>query len=51
MGFGRSSVHERAPRVGWKPGTGETVPIPAKRVVKFAASNALTSAVNPRQKK
>ncbi|RQR11338.1 HU family DNA-binding protein [Burkholderia stagnalis] len=51
VNFGRFSVHERAPRVGRNPGTGEAVPIPARRVVKFSASDALTSAVNPKKKK
>ncbi|MFM0265624.1 HU family DNA-binding protein [Paraburkholderia sediminicola] len=50
VGFGRFAVHDRAPRMGRNPGTGEAVPIPARRVVKFNPSDALTTAVNPKKK-
>lgn len=45
-GFGKFSVSKRAAQIGRNPRTGEAVPIPATRVVKFKAQKALKDAVN-----
>lgn len=45
-GFGNFAVKERAARTGRNPQTGETIEIPAKKVVVFAASSALKEKVN-----
>ncbi len=44
VGFGNFSVTERASRKGRNPSTGETITIPAKRVVKFKPGKALSDA-------
>lgn len=41
VGFGSFSVVERDARAGRNPRTGETIQIPAKRVVKFKAGSEL----------
>jgi len=41
-GFGSFSIVERAPRTGRNPKTGETVPIPPRRVVKFRPGRELS---------
>lgn len=45
LGFGTFSVSERAAREGRNPQSGETMSIPAKKVVKFKAGTKLTDAV------
>ena len=40
-GFGVFGVREKEARMGRNPGTGETVPIPPRRVVTFRASKVL----------
>ena len=42
VGFGTFSVSERAAREGRNPQSGETIQIPAKKVVKFKAGTKLT---------
>lgn len=44
-GFGTLSVDERAERDGRHPQTGQTIRIPAKKVVKFKAGNVLKETV------
>ena len=44
-GFGSFSLHYRAPRVGRNPKTGEMIPIAARRVVTFHASQKLKDVV------
>ena len=44
VGFGTFSVTERAGREGRNPSTGETMTIPAKKVVKFKPGKALSDA-------
>ena len=60
VGFGTFSVTERAGREGRNPATGETMTIPAKKVVRFkpgktlsdaAASVKKTNAANPTKPK
>jgi len=46
VGFGSWSVSKRSAREGRNPRTGETMPIPAKNVVKFKAGADLSGAVN-----
>ncbi len=46
VGFGTFSVLKRAARDGRNPQTGETIKIPAKKVVKFKAGSKLLEAVN-----
>lgn len=41
-GFGSFSVVDRAPRIGRNPKTGEKVPIPPRRVVKFRPGKELS---------
>ncbi|WP_310600173.1 HU family DNA-binding protein [Desulfobulbus sp.] len=41
-GFGTFTIVERAPRTGRNPQTGETVPIPPRRVVKFRPGRELS---------
>lgn len=41
-GFGSFSVVDRAPRTGRNPKTGEPVPIPSRRVVKFCPGKELS---------
>ncbi len=45
--FGSFSATERKARTGRNPRTGDPVPIAASRAVKFSASTALKSALNP----
>ena len=45
LGFGTFSVSERAAREGRNPQSGETMNIPAKKVVKFKAGTKLTDSV------
>ena len=45
-GFGTFSVVERAAREGRNPRTGETIPIPASKSVKFRVGAGLKEAVN-----
>lgn len=45
VGFGTFSVSERAAREGRNPQSGETITIPAKKVVKFKAGTKLTDSV------
>ena len=44
-GFGTFSVSERAAREGRNPQSGETINIPAKKVVKFKAGTKLTDSM------
>lgn len=44
VGFGTFSVTERAGREGRNPATGETITIPAKKVVKFKPGKVLSDA-------
>ena len=44
-GFGTFAISERAERTGRNPKTGEVIPIEARRVVTFHASQKLKSAV------
>jgi len=44
VGFGTFSVTERAGREGRNPATGETMTIPAKKIVKFKPGKALSDA-------
>ena len=46
VGFGSWSVSERAARDGRNPQTGQTIKIPAKKVVKFRAGAELSNAVS-----
>ena len=45
LGFGTFSVSERAAREGRNPQSGETMKIPAKKVVKFKAGTKLTDSM------
>ena len=45
VGFGTFSVSERAAREGRNPKSGETITIPAKKVVKFKAGSKLVDSV------
>ena len=45
VGFGTFSTSERAAREGRNPKSGETINIPAKKVVKFKAGSKLTDSV------
>jgi len=45
-GFGMFSLREKPPRPGRNPKTGEEIPITARRVVTFHASNKLKSKVD-----
>lgn len=45
IGFGTFSVSERAAREGRNPQSGETMSIPAKKVVKFKAGAKLVDSV------
>ena len=49
--FGSFSVSQRKARTGRNPRTGEPVPIAASNAVKFSASSALKSAMNPKPAK
>jgi DNA-binding protein HU-beta len=45
VGFGTFSTSERAAREGRNPKSGETINIPAKKVVKFKAGSKLSETV------
>jgi DNA-binding protein HU-beta len=45
IGFGTFSVSARAAREGRNPQTGETIQIPAKKIVKFKAGSKLSDAM------
>jgi DNA-binding protein HU-beta len=45
IGFGTFSVNSRPARDGRNPQTGETIQIPAKKIVKFKAGSKLSDAV------
>lgn len=49
-GFGSFSLTKRAAREGRNPQTGEKVKIAASKAVKFTASSALKSDLNPKKK-
>ncbi len=49
--FGSFSVSQRQARTGRNPRTGEPVPIAASKALKFSASSALKSALNPKPAK
>ena len=49
--FGTFVVREKKERIGRNPKTGQEVPITARSVVTFRASNVLKSKVNSRNKK
>lgn len=46
IGFGTFSVSDRAARQGRNPQTGQTIHIPARKVVKFKAGTKLIDAAN-----
>jgi DNA-binding protein HU-beta len=46
IGFGTFSLSERAAREGRNPQTGETLQIPARKIVKFKAGSKLLEAAN-----
>ena len=46
IGFGPFSTGTRAERLGRSPSTGETITIPAAKIVKFTAGKAFKDAVN-----
>lgn len=46
VGFGAFSVREQKARIARNPKTGESVQIPAKKVVSFKAGKGLKDAVN-----
>jgi DNA-binding protein HU-beta len=50
FGFGRFKVVERGARTGRNPRTGETVKIPARKVLKFEAAKALKESLNPKRR-
>jgi len=51
-GFGSFKTAQRAARMGRNPRTGEAVSVPARRVVRFAASTTLSGALkNTRAKR
>jgi len=45
VGFGSFSIVERAPRLGRNPKTGEAIPIPPRRAVKFRPGKELVQKV------
>ena len=45
VGFGSFSIVERAPRLGRNPKTGESVPIPPRKAVKFRPGKELSQKV------
>ena len=45
VGFGSFTIVERAPRLGRNPKTGEVVPIPSRKVVKFRPGKRLSKKV------
>ena len=50
-GFGKFEVVKRAGRKGRNPATGESIKIPAKKVVKFRVAKAAKDAIVPPKKK
>jgi len=50
-GLGRLVRQERKARMGRNPATGETIKIPAKKVVKFRIAKAVKDAIVPPKKK
>ena len=46
IGFGTFSVNDRAARQGRNPQTGQSIQIPARKVVKFKAGSKLIDAAN-----
>lgn len=46
-GFGNFAVHEKQPRKGRNPQTGETITIRGRRVLGFKASAMLKKSMNP----
>jgi len=50
-GLGRLVRVERKARMGRNPATGETIKIPAKKVVKFRVAKAVKDAIVPPKKK
>jgi DNA-binding protein HU-beta len=50
-GIGRLVRVERKARLGRNPSTGETIKIPAKKVVKFRVAKAVKDAIVPPKKK
>lgn len=46
-GLGTMSVTKRAARTGRNPATGDSVKVPARKVVRFKAATALAHAVDP----
>ena len=50
-GIGRLVRVERKARMGRNPATGETIKIPAKKVVKFRVAKAVKDAIVPPKKK
>lgn len=48
-GFGSFRISERGARMGRNPRTGESVSVPARRVVRFAPSTTLTAALKAPQ--
>ena len=44
-GFGAFKTAQRAARMGRNPRTGEAVPVPARRVVRFSPSTTLTASL------
>ncbi|MBM9616018.1 HU family DNA-binding protein [Desulfobulbus rhabdoformis] len=46
IGFGTFSVNNRAARLGRNPQTGESIQIPARKVVKFKAGTKLIDSAN-----
>jgi DNA-binding protein HU-beta len=45
LGFGSFTVVERGPRNGRNPKTGEMVPIPSRRVIKFRPGKELSEKI------
>ena len=50
FGFGKFKVVERAPRKGRNPQTGESVKIPARKVLKFEAAKAMKEGLNTKRR-
>jgi DNA-binding protein HU-beta len=50
-GFGRIVKSDRKARLGRNPATGETIKIPAKKVVKFRMAKAIADQIVPPKKK
>jgi len=44
-GFGNFTIQHRAARMGRNPRTGEAVPVPARKAVRFAASASLSASL------